>query len=113
MKRTTEVGYTSYSFFMCIFKQMFEKSPLSWSFPNYIGHVLHKNSAGKQKYADEKLCIKYVNIIVYRSFLWGIFGELLFTAAGSSSAGLGDVCCACSLSFLSFLFLLLTLGLSL
>ena len=29
MKRTKAVGYTSYSFFVCIFKQTFEKSPLS------------------------------------------------------------------------------------
>ena len=71
MKRTTEVGYTSYSFFVCIFKQTFEKSPLSWSFPNYSGDVSHKNSAGKQKYANNKLCFKYVNIAVYHSLRRG------------------------------------------
>ena len=115
MKRTTEVGYTSYSFFVCIFKQTFEKSPLSWSFPNYSGDVSHENGAGKQKYSNKKLCLKYVNIIVYHVQFktWGTFDGFLFTIAGSSSATLGDVCCACSLSFLSFLFLFLTWDLSL
>ena len=71
MKRTTEVGYTSYSFFVCIFKKIFEKSPLSWSFPNYSGDVSHENGAGKQKYANKKLCLKYVNIVVYHSLRRG------------------------------------------
>ena len=58
MKRITPVGYTLYSFFVCIFKQTFEKSPLSLSFPNYSGDVSHKNNAGKQKVCKQEVVLE-------------------------------------------------------